>query len=343
MLDPIKYGLLTSLLGFIHFCDVMIMRPFRFFYDSMTVSQKSKLVRLGLSYRGKNCVVTGGSSGIGMELAILLSSLGANVVISSRSSDKLDEVARRCKLLNPSSIVLPIILDLERYDTIAEYSALVIKTLRENNLPERIDVLINNAGMSSRGTAIDTSMKTLEKMMVSYEIHIFYRIASHRTISRTFCQNVNFFGPVALTQCVAALMISQGGGMIGVISSVQGKIGIPYRTSYAASKHALQGYFDGLRAEVADKKISVTTISPGYVNTSLSLNALNADGTKYNKTDDTTSSGMDPSVLAQKILLSMADGVCDLVIADTKTCIAIEMKVLMPQAFASIMAKRSSK
>ena len=131
--------------------------------------------------------------------------------------------------------------------------------------------------------------------------------------------------------------------MIGVISSVQGKIGIPYRTSYAASKHALQGYFDGLRAEVADKKISVTTISPGYVNTSLSLNALNADGTKYNKTDDTTASGMDPAELAQRVLLSMAEGVCDVVIADTKTCIAIEMKVLMPQIFASIMAKRTSK
>ena len=182
MLDSIKYGFLTTLLSLIHFCDVMIMRPFRFLYDSMTVSQKSKLARLGLSYRGKNCIVTGGSSGIGMELAVLLSSLGANVVISSRSSDKLEEVARRCKLLNPSSIVLPIVLDLERYDNIAEYSALVVKTLKENNLSERIDVLINNAGMSSRGTAIDTSMNTLEKMMVSYGIQTFYHIASHQSL-----------------------------------------------------------------------------------------------------------------------------------------------------------------
>jgi dehydrogenase/reductase SDR family member 7B len=138
-------------------------------------------------------------------------------------------------------------------------------------------------------------------------------------------------------------MIAQGGGMIGVISSVQGKIGIPYRTSYAASKHALQGYFDGLRAELADKKITVTTVSPGYVNTSLSLNALNADGTKYNKTDETTANGMSPSELSERILLNMADGVADIVIADAKTCIGILLKVLMPQLFASMMKKRISK
>jgi len=72
------------------------------------------------------------------------------------------------------------------------------------------------------------------------------------------------------------------------LSFVFSVIGIPWRTSYAASKHALQGYFDGLRAELASKSVSVTIISPGYVRTSLSLNALNADGSKYNKMDDTT-------------------------------------------------------
>jgi dehydrogenase/reductase SDR family member 7B len=156
-------------------------------------------------------------------------------------------------------------------------------------------------------------------------------------------QKINFLGPVALTQNIASSMIAQGGGMIGVISSVQGKIGIPYRTSYAASKHALQGYFDGLRSELADKNITVTTVSPGYVNTSLSLNALNADGTKYNKTDETTASGMSPSELSEKILLNMANGVADIVVADAKTCIGILLKVLMPQLFASMMKKRISK
>lgn len=138
-------------------------------------------------------------------------------------------------------------------------------------------------------------------------------------------------------------MISSGNGTIGVISSVQGKIGIPYRTSYAASKHALQGYFDGLRAELSDKNITITTVSPGYVNTSLSLNALNADGTTYAKIDDTTANGMDPAELAEKILVNMAGGVADILVADAKTRIGILLKVLMPQMFASMMKKRMNK
>lgn len=156
-------------------------------------------------------------------------------------------------------------------------------------------------------------------------------------------QRINFLGPVALTRSILEIMIPLGGGTIGVVSSVQGKIGIPYRTSYAASKHALQGYFDGLRAELSNKNITVTTISPGYVKTSLSLNALNADGSKYNKTDDTTANGMEPSELALQILSDMADGIADVVVADAKTRIGILLKVLMPQLFASMMKKRLNK
>lgn len=138
-------------------------------------------------------------------------------------------------------------------------------------------------------------------------------------------------------------MIAHGGGLIGVISSVQGKIGIPYRTSYAASKHALQGYFDGLRAELAEKNIFVTTISPGYVNTSLSLNALNPDGTKYNKTDETTAGGMNPEELSTILLKSMASGVADIVVADAKTRLGVQLKALIPQLFATMMRKRVGK
>lgn len=120
-------------------------------------------------------------------------------------------------------------------------------------------------------------------------------------------------------------------------------LGIPYRTSYAASKHALQGYFDGLRAELSVQNITVTTVSPGYVNTSLSMNALNADGTKYNKTDATTASGMDPKELGQKILLSVMKGEADVLVADAKTCMGVLLKVLMPELFASMMKQRIEK
>jgi dehydrogenase/reductase SDR family protein 7B len=144
-----------------------------------------------------------------------------------------------------------------------------------------------------------------------------------------------------LSQSIAAHMITDGGGAIGVISSVQGKLGIPWRTSYAASKHALQGYFDGLRAELASKSVSVTIVSPGYVRTSLSLNALNADGSLYNKMDDTTAGGMEATTVAEKILVSIARKETDIVLADAKTTAAVQMKATLPDVVAWIMTKRA--
>lgn len=76
-------------------------------------------------------------------------------------------------------------------------------------------------------------------------------------------------------------MVKRKEGHIVAISSVQGLIGIPYRSAYAASKHALQVFHDILRAEVAEHNIKVTVISPGYIKTNLSLNALTGDGKKY--------------------------------------------------------------
>jgi NADPH:quinone reductase-like Zn-dependent oxidoreductase len=165
--ESLKYGVLSVFVNLFHLCDVFIMSPCRGLHNIITVTPKSKMMQLEKSYRGKNCIVTGGSSGIGMELALLLSSLGANVIISSRKLDMLELVATRCRLLHPKAVIIPIALDLEKYENIAEYTAQVMDKLQKNNLPLKIDVLINNAGLSSRGAAMDTSMATLEKMMVS--------------------------------------------------------------------------------------------------------------------------------------------------------------------------------
>jgi len=76
-------------------------------------------------------------------------------------------------------------------------------------------------------------------------------------------------------------MLDQGQGHIVVISSLQGRIGLPYRSSYSASKHALQGYYDSLRAELGPRGVAVTVVSPGYIATQLSVNAMQGDGSKH--------------------------------------------------------------
>jgi dehydrogenase/reductase SDR family protein 7B len=127
---------------------------------------------------------------------------------------------------------------------------------------------------------------------------------------------------------------------IAVISSVQGKIGTPLRTSYAASKHAVQGYFDSLRAELSPYRIKVTVVSPGYVSTNLSLNAVNADGSNYGKMDATTAGGMSPLIVAKETLLAIARGDADVILADCKTCAAVSAKSSMPDLLAKVLRSK---
>jgi len=310
----IAYALVIS---FAHLLKLLVVDVVTFV--KQCTSGRSTAQTMTEFYSGKVVIVTGASSGIGASLVQTLASIpGTILVISSRTVEKLEEVASMCRLQHPTARIFAVPLDLENFEGVDVYTAKVLDTLRRNGLPQQIDVLINNAGVSSRGAAMETSMATLQKIM-----------------------RVNFYGPVALSQSVAEHMVTNGGGAIGVVSSVQGKLGIPWRTSYAASKHALQGYFDGFRAELAGKAVSVTIVSPGYVRTSLSLNALNADGSKYNKMDDTTAGGMEPVAVAEKILVSIARKDTDVVLADAKTTAAVQMKAMLPDVIAWIMMKRA--
>lgn len=118
-------------------------------------------------YSGKVCIITGASSGIGASLAQMLSSIpGTIVIISSRSMDKLEEVATMCRIEYPTARIFPVALDLENFETVEQYTTKVLETLRKNGLPPHIDVLINNAGVSSRGAAMETSMAMVQKIMV---------------------------------------------------------------------------------------------------------------------------------------------------------------------------------
>ena len=96
-------------------------------------------------------------------------------------------------------------------------------------------------------------------------------------------------------------MIKQGGGQIAATSSIVGKFGFPYRSSYSASKHALHGFFESLRAENVNNNITVSIIIPGRINTNISLNAINADGKEHGVMDDGQSLGMDVDRCAQII------------------------------------------
>lgn len=175
-----------------------------------------------------------------------------------------------------------------------------------------IQVLINNAGISQRSAVKDTLFEVDKKIM-----------------------EVNFLGTVALTKAVLPSMLGQKGGQIVVISSVMGKIGTPRRSAYAASKHALHGYFDSLRAEIHEQGVKVTLICPGYVHTNVTINALTADGSANKKMAEATRNGMDPGVFAEKALRAIAREKEEVLIGG-KEILGVYIKRFFPRLFSRI-------
>ena len=124
-----------------------------------------------------------------------------------------------------------------------------------------------------------------------------------------------------------------------VVTSVVGKIGTPLRSSYAASKHALHGFFDSLRSEVYDDNITVTLICPGYVNTNISINALTADGSPQNSLDKATANGLSTEYLAKRMLQAIAKKKQEVVIGGKLEWLAVYMKRFFPRVLARMTRK----
>jgi short-subunit dehydrogenase len=112
---------------------------------------------------------------------------------------------------------------------------------------------------------------------------------------------LNYFGPVGLTKQILPSMIERRSGQIVVISSLLGKIGAPARSAYCASKHALHGFFDSLRAEIHGQGIAVTIVCPGFVRTNASLNALTGDGQPHGTMDQLIAQGLPSHECARRI------------------------------------------
>ncbi len=257
-----------------------------------------------IDYKNKTVWITGASSGIGRALAIHFSAIGANVILSARNSEKLLETLNQCPV-QENIRLLP--LDLEDYESVGR------KVDTALALFKGVDLLINNGGISQRGLAVETPILVDKKII-----------------------DVNYFGTVALTKAILPHFIAKKSGQIAVTSSVVGKYGSPVRTSYAASKHAIHGFFDSLRAEVHQYNIGVTIICPGPINTNISENAITANGKRQNKKDDAIAGGISPDVLAKKYIKALQKNKQEAWIGK-KEVFAIYIKRFFPTLFSRII------
>jgi len=251
-------------------------------------------------FRGKSIWITGGSSGIGEALALQFASEGAKIVLSSRREDELNRVRDGCVqqgLAAENVLVLP--LDVTDHDSMPAAVEKVVNTFG------RIDMLINNAGISQRSLCVDTDMSVYRQIF-----------------------EVDVLGQIALTKSVLPLMLEQRSGHIAITASVAGKIGVPQRTGYCAAKHAVMGFFDALRAEAGHHDVKVTTITPGFIRTNISVNALKGDGSEFGTVDDDIAAGMDVTRCAEVIMDGFRKGTPEIAVGE-----GMEMKVLWLKRF----------
>lgn len=250
--------------------------------------------------------ITGASSGIGEALVYAYDKLDTKLIISSRKREELSKVKANC--LHQANIqILP--LDLEDHVFLSSKADEALKIFGN------IDILINSGGISQRSLAMETNLATEKRFL-----------------------DINFWGTVILSKAVLPYMLAQNSGSIVAISSLVGKFGTRYRSSYAASKHALHGYFDSLRIEVNNPNIHIMLACPGFIKTKVTINALTADGSAQGTMDEAQQNGMTATVFAEKLIQAIKAKKEEVYIGG-KEVNGILLKRFFPKLFSRIIKK----
>ena len=360
----------------------IITRNMNLFSLFSSSSSSSKNTRN--EFQNRNVLITGASSGLGRSMALLLATqCQCNIIIlSARSVGTLQAVQKECydaieasaatssSSSSSSSKSTPqrprvtihiVTADLSQSESVQELARQTMEICQKDESSSKtLDVLINNGGVSSRSTFVETDIAIDQQMM---QINFFagailakamiqhhglvYNIQKSSSNSNSNSNSSTGSIDDTTTSTQKGTNRKSPHGRIIWISSVQGKIGIPNRSSYAASKFAVQGYCECIRAELYNEpyNIHVHTVSPGYIRTNLSKSALTGTpGTVYGKMDPTTEQGMDPNTVAIQIMNAVAQNQLDIIVAaGLTTYLAIYMKLLVPQFLQSIMVRRYQK
>jgi dehydrogenase/reductase SDR family member 7B len=262
------------------------------------------------TFRNKVIWITGASSGIGEALVNAFAAAGARLVLSARRTDELERVKQAAGLNDSNSLILP--LDLADTSKTDQLTQQVIQKFG------RIDILINNGGISQRALTKDTSLDTDRRIM-----------------------EINYFGTVALTKSVLPHMLKQKSGHLIVMSSISGKFGFYLRSAYSASKHALHGFFESLRMEIANDNVNVLIVCPGKIRTNISVNAVTGSGGKHNKMDESTEQGMSADECARQIVHAIVKNKEEVLIGG-KELKAVWLKRFFPTLFSKLIRKQKA-
>ncbi|HNW23069.1 MAG TPA: SDR family oxidoreductase [Bacteroidales bacterium] len=200
--------------------------------------------------KDKVVIITGASSGIGLECARVFSREGASVVLAARSAVKLKDLEEELHGHPVLTVVTDVTVE-------SDCKHLVEDTISRFG---RIDILVNNAGLSMRALFKDLDLSVMKRLM-----------------------DVNFWGCVYCTKYALPWLLESKGSVVGV-TSIAGFRGLPGRTGYSASKFAMNGFLDTLRTEHLYDGLHVMTFAPGFTSSNVRVAALTADGTPQGAT-----------------------------------------------------------
>lgn len=257
--------------------------------------------------KNKVVLITGASSGIGEALVYQIAEKGAKLILAARRETELERVKSACPL---GAEVATLPLDLADAGSIAE------KAKVAESIYGQVDVLINCGGISQRARAIDSTVDVDRRVM-----------------------EVNYFGTIALTKALLPGMVQRKSGHQVVVTSAVGIISSPLRSAYAASKHALHGFYDALRAEHFEDNLQVTMVLPGFIKTQISINALTGDGSQQNTMDDAQANGMTAEECARRIIRSIEKNNEEVYIGGMKEVTGIYLKRYFPGLFSRVIRK----
>lgn len=260
-----------------------------------------------MEFKDKLVWITGASSGIGRELALRLATEGARLILSSHNAEELRPVAEECR--QHTSLCEEVVFDLSCPE-------LVERTGNEvaQQHPDLFG-LINNGGISQRALAVDTPVELTRRIM-----------------------EIDFFSYVVLTKAVLPNMLARGEGFIAATSSISGKFGFPLRSAYAAAKHAIQGYFETLRAELKPHNISVTVLYPGRIRTNISLHAVDGQGREHGQMDPGQLNGLPADICAKRYLNAIRCRRAEQLIGRIEL-LPVHIKRFFPRLFFRIVTK----
>lgn len=222
-------------------------------------------------FQDKIVLVTGGTDGIGKALVEELIDRGARVSTCGRNHDKLYQLQAQ----HPAAYLHTMVADVSSENDCRRLIELTIKMFGG------IDILINNAGISMRAELKEATTDVIRKVM-----------------------DINFFGAVYCTKYALPYILEKKGTVVGV-SSIAGYRGLPGRSGYSASKHALQGWLEAIRTELLDSGVHVMWVCPGFTASNIRQAALNKEGEAQGESPLDESKLMTAEECARRILLAI--------------------------------------